>query len=218
MPADQKTVSSRWSTTSFAILGLLSVRTWTTYELAKQVKRSLSWFWPRAERKLYDEPKALAAAGLATAEKQYTGQRAGTLYEITPAGREALRRWLDEPPAPPTTEFEAMLKVFFADAGSLDQLMRILDAVAATATERLSRLAGMIEQAFTEGHAFPQREHIGALTLRLGAAQEMAVLDWARWARHEVAAWRSTTDPGTWDTGQAEAEVLADIRRTLAAG
>ena len=50
------------------ILGLLSLRSWTTYELAKQVQRSLGWFWPRAERKLYDEPKRLVAAGLAKSD------------------------------------------------------------------------------------------------------------------------------------------------------
>ncbi len=46
------TVTGTRTTTSHALLGLLAVRDWTTYELAKQVKRSLSWFWPRAERKL----------------------------------------------------------------------------------------------------------------------------------------------------------------------
>ena len=108
--------------TTYAILGLLSVRPWTTYELAKQVQRSLSWFWPRAERKLYDEPKRLVADGLATATKESTGKRPRTVYGITDAGREELRRWLDEPPAPPTTEFEGLVKIFFAEAGSLDQL------------------------------------------------------------------------------------------------
>src|ERR1041385_131089 len=103
------------STTSQAILGLLSVRSWTTYELAKQVQRSLNWFWPRAERKLYDEPKRLVAAGLATARREYTGQRPRTVYDISDDGRRALRQWLDEPSAPRSTEFEAMLKVFFAD-------------------------------------------------------------------------------------------------------
>jgi hypothetical protein len=71
------------TTTSYAILGLLSVRDWSTYELAKQVRRSLRWFWPRTERKLYDEPKRLVADGLATATKQYTGQRPRTVYGIT---------------------------------------------------------------------------------------------------------------------------------------
>ncbi len=88
---------ARRTTTSYALLGLLHVRPWTTYELAKQVQRSLRWFWPRAERKLYDEPKALVADGLATAAKEFTGQRSRTVYRITDDGRAALaeqqRQW-----------------------------------------------------------------------------------------------------------------------------
>jgi PadR family transcriptional regulator, regulatory protein AphA len=217
MRASPRTGSAtRRGTTSYAILGLLSVRSWTTYELAKQVRRSLNWFWPRAERKLYDEPKALAAAGLATAEKQYTGQRSGTLYSITPEGREALRDWLDEPPAPQVSEFEAMLKVFFADAGSLAQLSGTLSAVEASAAERLRSLAAMMEQALDGASAFPERQHIGALSLRLGAAQELAALRWARWAREQIGTWRSTTDPGRWDHRQAHAELVGEIRTALA--
>ena len=76
------------STTSHAILGLLSLRSWTTYELAKQVQRSLGWFWPRAERKLYDEPKRLVAAGLASSEREMTGARPRTVYAVTRRGPE----------------------------------------------------------------------------------------------------------------------------------
>jgi len=97
------------TTTSHALLGLLSVKPWTTYELAKQVQRSLGWFWPRAERKLYEEPKRLVEAGLATATEQLTGKRPRTVYAITTAGRKALRDWLGEQPAPPALEFEAMI-------------------------------------------------------------------------------------------------------------
>ena len=53
------------TTTSYAILGLLAVRPWSTYELTRQMDRSLGRFWPRAESKLYEEPKKLAAQGLA---------------------------------------------------------------------------------------------------------------------------------------------------------
>ncbi len=49
------------TTTSYAILGLLAIRPWTTYELTQQMQRSLSRFWPRAESKLYEEPKKLVA-------------------------------------------------------------------------------------------------------------------------------------------------------------
>ncbi len=47
------------TTTSYAVLGLLAIRPWSTYELAKQMEVSLRNFWPRAERKLYDEPKEI---------------------------------------------------------------------------------------------------------------------------------------------------------------
>ena len=95
-------MTTELTTTSQAILGLLALRSWTTYELAKQVQRSLGWFWPRTERKLYDEPKRLVAAGLATSKQEMTGApRPRTVYGITRAGGRPLQRWLDEPPAPP---------------------------------------------------------------------------------------------------------------------
>ena len=45
------------TTTSYAILGLLAVKPWTTHELVQQVDRSLRRIWPRAQSKLYEEPK-----------------------------------------------------------------------------------------------------------------------------------------------------------------
>jgi DNA-binding PadR family transcriptional regulator len=199
MPSADKDRRGARTTTSFAILGLLAVRDWTTYELAKQVRRSLNWFWPRAERKLYDEPKALVADGLATAHRQHTGQRPRTVYSITDAGRRALRDWLDLPPAPRATEFEAMLKVFFADAGSLDQLTTTIERVGADAVDRLGQLGTMAAQVEAGNTQFPERHHISALALRLQLVQEQAVLTWARWAREQVREWRSTTDAGSWD-------------------
>ena len=200
------------TTTSYAVLGLLSVRAWTTYELAKQVQRSLNWFWPRAERKLYDEPKLLVAAGFATATREFTGQRPRTLYAITEAGRDALRRWLDEPSAPRVSEFEAMVKVFFADAGSLDQLRVTVDAIEASARDRVAALGDLVDRSLTDGPVFPERQHISALTLRLQLAQEAAVLDWTAWAREQLSTWASTTDPAEWDDRAALTELRAQIQ------
>lgn len=215
MPSTPDDRRSPRTTTSYAILGLLSVRSWTTYELAKQVQRSLNWFWPRAERKLYDEPKHLVADGLATAHRQFTGQRPRTVYEITDEGRAALRRWLDQSPAPRSTEFEAMLKVFFADAGSLEQLERTVQAVEESSTERLRELGAMAGQAATGDTDFDARQHISALALRLQYEQEAAVLTWSRWARRQIAGWRSTTDAAGWDHRAVLGELAADVERLV---
>ena len=192
-------VTAPRSTTSHAILGLLSLRPWTTYELAKQVQRSLGWFWPRAERKLYDEAKRLAAAGLAKSEREMTGARASTVYTVTRRGRAALRRWLDEPPAPPTLEFEGMVKVFFADGGSLEQLRATLSSIAETAEVRLAELASKVDEMTVDDVPFAERVHLNALSLRFILDHERAIATWARWALEETAGWRSTTDAGSWD-------------------
>jgi PadR family transcriptional regulator AphA len=187
------------STTSHALLGLLALRRWTTYELAKQVQRSLGWFWPRAERKLYDEPKRLAAAGLVTSERTMTGARASTVYTITPAGRRALRKWLGEPPAPPELDFEGMVKVFFADGGTLEQLRTTLRRIADTSDERMAELRAKVEENRIGDVAFPDRLALNTIGLRFQIDHERTFGTWARWALEQIADWRSPTDPGPWD-------------------
>ncbi|MDT7571810.1 MAG: hypothetical protein QOE05_1984 [Actinomycetota bacterium] len=183
------------TTTSYAVLGLLAVRPWTTYELAKQVQRSLNWFWPRAERKLYDEPKRLVEQGLATAVKEQTGRRARTLNAITKDVRRAMRDWLSEPPVPPALEFEGMVKVFFAEAGTLQQLLDTLERIEDNAMQRLRALSDL---AATRPLPFPERGHLNAISLRLQFEQEDAVARWARWARKQAEQWTASDDPGSW--------------------
>jgi DNA-binding PadR family transcriptional regulator len=195
-------VRSPLTTTSHAVLGLLALRPWTTYELAKQVQRSLGWFWPRAERKLYDEPKRLVAAGLAGSEREMTGARPRTVYTVTPAGREALRAWLDEAPAPPTLEFEGMVKVFFADGGTLEQLRATLASIAATSEARLAELEDKVRELARDDVSFAERVHLNALGLRFVVDHERAIASWARWALDQTATWPATTDPGAWDHRQ----------------
>src|SRR3954469_18217402 len=89
------------TTTSYAILGLLAVRPWTTHELVQQVDRSLRRFWPRAQSKLYEEPKKVVSHGSAPAADDPVGQRRRARYTITAKGRRALAAWLREPGAGP---------------------------------------------------------------------------------------------------------------------
>lgn len=117
-----------------------NIQPWSTYELARQVERSLGWFWPRTERKIYDEAKCLVDSGHATAKPEPTGSRPRTVYKITAKGRRELRTWLGETSAPPKLEAEALVRVFFSDAGNLDQLRATLDDLAATARENLEQL------------------------------------------------------------------------------
>ena len=196
------------TTTSYALLGLLRLRPWTTYELAKQVQKGLGWFWPRAERKLYDEPKRLVEAGLATATQESTGRRPRTVYRITPEGRRVLRSWLGEPSAPPMLEMEAMVRVFFADGGSKESLLSTLEGVEQRAREMTAELLAQIEGSRAADYEFVARHHINALTLRYELDHANQTAGWAAWARAQVEQWPSTNDPGDWDWESAVEPVL----------
>ena len=77
--------------TSYALLGLLAIKPWTTYELAAQMDRTMNRFWPRARSKLYEEPKKLVALGLAQASKEAVGRRPRT--RLQHHARKAGGRW-----------------------------------------------------------------------------------------------------------------------------
>src|SRR5215212_3837091 len=111
------------TTTSYAILGLLAIKPWSTYELAKQMQRDLHFVWPRAESNLYTEPKKLVAHAFASASSEPRGKRRRTVYSITPAGRRALSTWLRSATAPPRWESESIVKLIFATHGSTEQLL-----------------------------------------------------------------------------------------------
>ena len=177
------------TTTSFAILGLLSVRDWSAYELTGQMKRGLRYSWPRAETRLYQEPKNLVARGLATARREATGRRPRTVYAITSAGRQALARWLEHESAPPQAECEAVLRVTFADAGTKDALLDTLAGLRAHADAIRQQLADQAADYVATGGPFPERLHLLALVGKYLSDYAELLDGWASWAGTTVAAW-----------------------------
>jgi DNA-binding PadR family transcriptional regulator len=177
------------TSTSYAVLALLALQPWTTYQLAKQMERSLGWIWPRAVSRLYEEPKKLVAAGLASSRPEATGRRPSTVYSITPAGREALAAWLAEPGAGPLLECEALVKIAYADQGPRDGLLANLTALIEDTTAKL-RFGEMIARQYLDGRGpFQQRLPVSGLMWRFLWEYNTTVLRWARWARAEVEAW-----------------------------
>src|SRR3954451_10622571 len=101
------------TTTSHAILGQLALASRTTYELTKQMRQNLHYFWPRAESRIYDGVHRLVADGLVGRTVIPCGKRTRGHYELAETGREALAAWLSTPPpAGFALEYEAILRVF----------------------------------------------------------------------------------------------------------
>ena len=177
------------TSTSYAILGLLAVKPWTTYELAQQMDRALGRFWPRAESKLYEEPKKLVVHGLAKATTEMVGQRRRTIYSITAKGRRALAAWVPTSGAGPTLEFEQLIKVFFAEHGTKADLLTTLAGVGDWSQERLGAGAD-VPQAYLAGTGpFPERLPWLLLVGQFLVDFHLMVERWADWASEIVEEW-----------------------------
>jgi PadR family transcriptional regulator AphA len=209
---------SAMSTTSYAVLGLLAIKPWTTHELVQQVDRSLRRLWPRAQSKLYEEPKKLVAHGLARAEDDPVGRRRRTRYTITPEGRRALAAWLHEPGAGPALEFEQLLKISFADSGTKADILANLRATRQWVSEQnVENLATARAYHAGEG-AFPQRAALNQLAGRFLTEYYAMVDQWATWAAEIVEAWpddprQANADPAVYEEAIRIAERIPPPER-----
>jgi PadR family transcriptional regulator, regulatory protein AphA len=202
------------TTTSYAILGLLAIRPWTTYELAQQMDRALGQFWPRAASKLYEEPKKLVAHGLATASHDPVGRRRRTVYAITDEGRRALAGWVPAPGAAPVLEFEALIKVFFAEHASRDDLLATVARVRDWSEQRAAVGASISRQYLEEGGPFPDRLPWLLLTGQFLQDFINMVDRWAEWAERTVQDWPEDVRCATPDRAVLAA-MLADNEAIL---
>lgn len=204
----------RLSATSYIILGLLCVRSWSAYELAQQVQRGWQDVWPRAARGIYNEPKKLIAHGLVTEWTEQTGRRTRTVYEASDQGREAFREWLSQPSQTPAFESEALIRVLLADHGSLAQLRTAISEIREHARARSEALLAQGSTYLTTGGPFPERIHLLHLVGGFLGEQHAAMLRWADWAETEIARWNDTTQasnvPNLQELGEHVAKLMAD--------
>lgn len=200
------------TTTSYAVLGMLAIRSWTGYELARQMSRSLDRMWPKARSHLFNEPKKLVALGLATGTEETVGRRPRTRYAITPEGRAALRAWLTRPGEGPALEFEQLLKLFFADQGTKADALAAVERIGDWAREQNEIHAAVARSYLAGAGPFPERAAVLAIVGRFVADFADMVERWADRAAATVAEWPDDPRQAEPDWPAME-EVVARARR-----
>ena len=185
------------TTTSYAILGLLNIKPWSAYELTQQAQRSLRYVWPNSESHLYAEPKRLVRLGFARVTETSAGPvRTRQVYRISAAGRRALKDWLETEPAPPQLEFEAVLRLFYADATDKDAILSTLAHTQEDLHQRYAEGMALVE-AWLGGEApFPERLHISALVAAFNRDLLSLMIQWSEFAQREIEQWPRTDGLG----------------------
>jgi DNA-binding PadR family transcriptional regulator len=220
------------SPATYGLLGLLAVRSWTGYELTRQVRRSLRFVWSVSDGHLYREQKRLVALGWATVDEESAGRRSRKRYTISPEGRAALEAWLQTEPEEPHFQIEGVLRIFFGDMASPGTLATaarhtarttraMLDDMYAFAAEYLEDggpltmledgISGPddVRREFRGRPMYVERLHSVALaidvTTRLLEVLETCSQEIAR----EVADWPSTSDPTLTPSTRRRLEAIA---------
>jgi DNA-binding PadR family transcriptional regulator len=188
--------ADRLTSTSYALLGHIALRPWSAYELTRSLRRSLHWFWPRAESRIYEQARTLVGLGLARARTERSGARSRTVYSATAAGRRALAAWLATEPEGFAYHSEALLRVHLAGFGTKDDLLRAIDAADRTA-EGIFADARQVASMYREGiHPLQGDAHVRALVFDHLVSLGTMLRDWSDRTRREIARWDDLSPDG----------------------
>jgi DNA-binding PadR family transcriptional regulator len=100
--------------TKYAIMGVLSIKPSSGYDIKKFCDNSLSHFWNENYGHIYPVLRQLELDGWAEKNTQISDGKLRNVYHITPAGKKALLAWLEQPPEIPAARYEFLLKMFFS--------------------------------------------------------------------------------------------------------
>lgn len=159
--------------TAASLLGFLHEGPLTGWDLVATAQRRIAGFWSLTRSQVYRELAAMAATGLVEAGPP--GPRERRPYAITPRGRAAFGRWLDQDPAEETIRFPLLLSIGFGRHLPAARLEAIVARHREIHAERLARYEHAHTQ-MREGGAPPDPYRLA--TLEFGLAYERAALSW----------------------------------------
>jgi PadR family transcriptional regulator AphA len=113
---------------TWALLGLLSQRPRSGYDLKRTVDMSIRHFWAASYGQIYPELRRLETAGWIEGASAAAGGRPRREYRITDAGRQALVDWLHGIETRIELRDESLLRIFFADALPVEQALGLVRA------------------------------------------------------------------------------------------
>ncbi|MBL1081981.1 PadR family transcriptional regulator [Streptomyces actinomycinicus] len=164
-----------------ALLGLLSERSASGYDLLKTFDTSLANVWPATQSQIYTELTKLAGSGLITVAAE--GPRGRKEYALTGAGMAELRQWLTETRPQRNTRSDLLLRVFFLGVLEPAQARAYLTGLiemSRTEHEQLRQLADSID--WDDGNLSVH----GRIALEYGLRFNAMRREWAEWAAEQI--------------------------------
>ncbi|MBI3199364.1 MAG: PadR family transcriptional regulator [Rhodospirillales bacterium] len=185
------------TTTGFALLAQIALRPASAYELTRLMHRNLHYLWPRAESRLYAEVTRLERAGLVVGRDERAGRRLRRVMTATTVGREALRNWVSRDVAPGVSiGSEALLRVFFASWGTVDDLRRAIAQVQEDARKLLETAEAVGADYLGGAGTAPEQLHTRAMIHELLSGYALLLTRWSGDQMKEISSWKDLSPHG----------------------
>lgn len=101
------------STVDNIILGCLSLRPMSGYEIKRLISISTSLFYNASYGSIYPILKKLEEGGQLSADEVVENGRFKKIYALTGAGRQDFLEWLENPPKPIVMKNDMLVRLFF---------------------------------------------------------------------------------------------------------
>ncbi|MFD8980870.1 PadR family transcriptional regulator [Streptomyces sp. NPDC059564] len=164
-----------------ALLGLLSERPASGYDLLKRFETSLANVWPATQSQMYTELSKLAAAGLISASAE--GPRGRKEYTLTDEGLAELRHWLTETKPTRNTRSDLLLRVFFLGVLTPEQARGYLTELTEMSAREYEELRAL-EKSIDWGDDTLSVH--GRIALEYGLRFNAMRREWAEWAAGQI--------------------------------
>ena len=110
---------------SYSLLGILSIRDMSGYDIRKFVEGNIGHFWKESYGQIYPMLKRMAKQGLVKSRTERTsGKPDRQVYSLAAKGHAELVKWLVRPAMPASPKNELLLKLFFARHGKIEDAIR----------------------------------------------------------------------------------------------
>ena len=111
----------------YSLLGCLTIRPWSGYDLAKLFDETITHFWSASHSQIYRTLNQMLDDGLVTFDRiEQTDYPDKKVYSITETGRDELRAWLAEPHGLVVIRHEFLVQLTFANLLSDAEALHVM--------------------------------------------------------------------------------------------
>jgi PadR family transcriptional regulator, regulatory protein AphA len=143
----------------YAILGFLSWRSFTGYDIKKIIADSTGFYWSGNNNQVYTSLVQLHRDGLVTSEIQYQERYPSRkVYSITDQGRKELKSWVQSAPEPAQIRKSFLVQLAWADQLDPAEMDRLLEKYEYEVKMQLMMLKEQIKRGSTISPARTPRE------------------------------------------------------------